>query len=122
MIPEPHATPSAAPHFNALGVVFGAWNVSEHAPGAVSAPEGAKRTVWVSACGRIRCGGRVIERTPDDRDHRTTRMAYWCRLDGTLIETDAGSLLQAMQAGAILVARSDSAGAEPAGSRGEAAA
>ena len=111
MTPEPHATPSNAPHFSALGVVFSAWNVTEGvasgASGADTAPAlpGAARTVWVSACGRIRCGGRVVERTPDDRDPRTKRMAYWCRLDGTLIDTDAGSLLQAMQAGALRIAR-----------------
>ena len=108
MIPEPHATPSNAPHFNALGVVFGAWNVSE------GALPGAARTVWVSSCGRIRCGSRVVPtaRGPDaqwasEGPKQTVRMAYWCRLDGTLIETDAGSLLQAMKAGAMRIARPD---------------
>lgn len=111
MISEPHAMPSTAPSFNALGILFSAWNVTE------GALPGSARTVWVSTCGRVRCGGRVVDRTPTDADPRSKRMAYWCRVDGTLIETDAGSLLQAMQSGAMRIARPDSAGAEPAGTR-----
>lgn len=124
MTPEPHAVPSASPPFATLGVVFSAWNVTEGSRDGASVAHtataplpGSARTVWVSTCGRIRCGGRVVSRQPTDIDARTTRMAYWCRVDGRLIETDAGALLHAMQAGALFVARPDSAGAEPAGTR-----
>lgn len=105
MTPQPEATPSLSPPFVAAGVKFTAWNVRE---GALI---GSARTVWVSECGRIRCGGRVVPTIPTDDDPRTCRLSYWVRVDGQIINGDAGSLRSAMEAGALRLGNLESASA-----------
>lgn len=105
MIPQAEGTLSLSPPFVAAGVRFTAWNVRE------GALPGSARTVWVSECGRIRCGGRVVPRAPTADDARTCRLSYWVRVDGQIINGDAGSLRGAMETGALRLGNLESASA-----------
>ena len=92
---------TASPPFTALGITFTAYAMQE------GDLPGSARVVWLSDCGRIRCGGLVLPRTPvlTDPDQRTRRVVYWARIDGALIGAEFLSLRSAMEQAGLKAGR-----------------